>query len=243
MSTKSVRNSEDVIHEPVVYRTTIKDWPEGDRPREKLEHKGPDALSEAELLAILIRTGKKGSTALDLARCLLAEGRTLRDVAQMTVRDLESNGIGKARATSIVAACELSRRLPSSLGKDRPVFHSPEDVAQIYVPKLRDLKHEEFWVLLLTSANRLIADCMITSGTLNSSLVHPRECFQEALKQSAATVIFIHNHPSGNGEPSQEDIAITKQLVDSGRILGIPVHDHIIVAGSTFTSLADRGLI
>ncbi|HEY6953574.1 MAG TPA: JAB domain-containing protein, partial [Bacteroidota bacterium] len=97
--------------------------------------------------------------------------------------------------------------------------------------------------LLLTSANRLIADCRITSGTLNSSLVHPRECFQEALKQSAATVIFIHNHPSGNSEPSQEDVAITRQLVESGKILGIPVHDHIIVAGSTFTSLADRGLL
>jgi DNA repair protein RadC len=161
----------------------------------------------------------------------------------MSVHDLAIKGIGKARATSIIAACELSRRLPSSTGKEKPAFHSPEDVASLYVPKLRDLKHEEFWVLLLTSANRLIADVMITSGTLNSSLVHPRECFQDALKQSAATVIFIHNHPSGNAEPSQEDIAITKQLVESGRILGIPVHDHIIVAGESFTSFADRGLI
>lgn len=231
------------MHEPVVYRTTIKDWPVGDRPREKLEQKGASLLSEAELLAILIRTGNKGSTALDLARRLLSDGRTLRDVAQMSVHDLAKKGIGKARATSIIAACELSRRLPSSTGKEKPAFHSPEDVASLYVPKLRDLKHEEFWVLLLTSANRLIADIMITSGTLNSSLVHPRECFQDALKQSAATVIFIHNHPSGNAEPSQEDIAITKQLVESGRILGIPVHDHIIVAGESFTSFADRGLI
>ena len=240
---KCVPNSDRAVHDPVVYRTTIKDWPEGDRPREKLEHKGASFLSEAELLAILIRTGNKGTTALDLARYLLSDGRTLRDVAQMSVHDLKSKGIGKARATSIIAACELSRRLPSSTGKEKPVFHSPEDVANIYVAKLRDLKHEEFWGLLLTSANRLIADTMITSGTLNSSLVHPRECFQEALKQSAATVIFLHNHPSGNAEPSQEDIAITKQLVESGRILGIPVHDHIIVAGDTFTSFADRGLI
>ena len=225
------------------YRTTIKDWPEGDRPREKLQQQGASYLSEAELLAILIRTGQKGTTALDLAKRLLSNGRTLREVAQMSVHDLVQEGIGRARATSIVAACELSRRLPSSAGKERPVFHCPEDVAGIYIPKLRDLQHEEFWVLLLTSANRLIADVRITSGTLNASLVHPRECFKEALKQSAATVIFLHNHPSGNAEPSQEDLAITRQLVESGKILGIPVHDHIIVAGNTFTSLADRGLV
>lgn len=160
----------------MVYRTSIKDWPEDDRPREKLEQRGPAHLSEAELLAILIRTGKKGSTALDLGRALLSEGRTLREVAQMSVSDLVAAGIGKARATSIVAACEVARRLPSSTGKEKPVLHGPEDVAGIYVPKLRDLKHEEFWVLLLSSANRLIADFKVTSGTLNSSLVHPREC-------------------------------------------------------------------
>ncbi len=240
---KSVPRGEGTVNEGALYRTTIKDWPEDDRPREKLEHKGANQLSEAELLAILIRTGTRGSTALDLAKRLLSGGRSLREIAQMSVHDFVHEGIGKARATSIVAACELSRRLPSSTGKGKPVFHCPEDVAAIFVPKLRDLKHEEFWVLLLTSANRLIAEIRITSGTLNSSLVHPRECFKEALKQSAATVIFLHNHPSGNAEPSQEDLAITKQLVESGKILGIPVHDHIVVAGDTFTSLADRGLI
>jgi DNA repair protein RadC len=240
---KSVPGRNRLVHDSVVYRTTIKDWPEGDRPREKLEHKGAGVLSEAELLAILIRTGNKGASALDLAKRLLSAGKTLRDVAQMTVHDFAEVGIGKARATSIIAACELSRRFPSSMGKEKPVLHSPEDVAQIFVPKLRDLKHEEFWVLLLTSANSLIADKMITSGTLNSSLVHPRECFQDALTHSAASVIFVHNHPSGNAEPSQEDVAITKQLVESGKVLGIPVHDHIIVAGGTFTSFADRGLI
>lgn len=240
---KSVPRGGGTVKEVAHYRTTIKDWPEGDRPREKLQQQGASYLSEAELLAILIRTGQKGTTALDLAKRLLSNGRTLREVAQMSVHDLVQEGIGRARATSIVAACELSRRLPSSAGKERPVFHCPEDVAGIYIPKLRDLQHEEFWVLLLTSANRLIADVRITSGTLNASLVHPRECFKEALKQSAATVIFLHNHPSGNAEPSQEDLAITRQLVESGKILGIPVHDHIIVAGNTFTSLADRGLV
>ncbi len=232
-----------VVHESVVYRTSIKNWPEDDRPREKLEQRGAASLSEAELLAILIRAGRKGSTALDLGRMLVSGGRTLREVAQMSLSDLVAAGIGKARATSIVAACELARRLPSSPGKDRPVFHCPEDVAALYIPKLRDLRHEEFWVLLLNSANRLIGDFRVTSGTLNSSLVHPRECFQESLKQSAASVIFLHNHPSGNAEPSQEDVGITRQLVESGKILGIPVHDHIVVAGDTFVSFADRGLL
>ncbi len=241
MSNKHHRGTE--VREAVVYRTSIKDWPEDDRPREKLERRGPASLSEAELLAILIRAGKKGSSALDLGRTLLTGGRTLREIAQMSVADLVTAGIGKARATSIVAACELARRLPSSAGRDKPLFHSPEDVAALYVPRLRDLKHEEFWVLLLNSANRLIADCRVTSGTLNSSLVHPRECFQEALKRSAASVIFLHNHPSGNAEPSQEDIGITRQLVESGKILGIPVHDHIVVAGAAFVSFADRGLL
>ena len=240
---KHSSSSGQVVHDPVLYRSTIKDWPEGDRPREKLERNGSEQLSEAELLAILIRTGNRGTTALDLGRRLLSDGRTLRDIAQMSVSDLVAAGIGKARATSIVAACELSRRLPSSSGKQRPLFSCPEEVAECYIPKLRDVKHEEFWVILLNSANRVIADFRVTSGTLNSSLVHPRECFQEALKHSAATVIFIHNHPSGNPEPSQEDIAITRQLVESGKILGIPVHDHIIVAGNAFTSLANRGLI
>lgn len=231
------------VREFVSYRPTIKDWPEGDRPREKLQERGANHLSETELLAILIGSGSRGKTALDLARELLSEGRTLRDVAQMSVTDIVNLRFGKARATAIVAAFELARRLPSSYGKNKPVFRSPEDVADIYLAKLRDLKHEEFWALLLTASNQLITEVRVTSGTLNSSLVHPRECFQEAIKLSAATVIFLHNHPSGNPEPSQEDIAITRQLVESGKVLGIPVHDHIIVAGSAYTSLANRGLL
>jgi DNA repair protein RadC len=227
----------------LIYRSTIKEWPEDDRPREKLQRKGSRELSNAELLAILIRMGGKGSTALDLAKQLLSDGRSLRDLSQMSVHDMMGHGIGAARASSIVAAFELARRLPSSGGSEKPIFRSPDDVGSIYVPKLRDLDHEEFWALLLNASNRLIDEVKITSGTLDSSLVHPRECFRDALKQTAATVIFLHNHPSGNPEPSQEDIAITKQLVEAGKILGIPVHDHIIVAGDKFTSFADRGLM
>ena len=231
------------MFEPSYYHTTIKQWPERERPREKLMNHGAASLTEAELLAILIRSGSKGATAVDLAKKLLSEQRTLRDLARMSVVDLSRLGIGRVRAAGIVAAFELLRRLPASDGNDRPMFHAPEDVARIFSPKLRDLNHEEFWVLLLTTSNHMMREIRITSGTLNSSLVHPRECFAEALKEKAASVIFVHNHPSGNPEPSQEDLAITKQLAEAGKILGIPVYDHIIVGGAQFASFAQRGLL
>lgn len=231
------------MFEPSYYHTTIKQWPEGERPREKLMNHGAASLTEAELLAILIRSGSKGATAVDLAKKLLSEQRTLRDLARMSVVDLSRLGIGRVRAAGIVAAFELLRRLPASDGNDRPMFHAPEDVARIFLPKLRDLNHEEFWVLLLTTSNHMMREIRITSGTLNSSLVHPRECFAEALKEKAASVIFVHNHPSGNPEPSQEDLAITKQLAEAGKILGIPVYDHVIVGGAQFASFAQRGLL
>jgi DNA repair protein RadC len=227
----------------VRYRTTIKDWPEGERPREKMIARGAVSLTEAELLAILIRTGTKGSTALDIAKKLLSDHRTLRDVAVMGIADLRELGIGQARAAAIVAAFELSRRLPTGDGNARPIFRSPEEVAQRYTARFRDLKHEEFWALLLTTSNQLMKEVRITSGTLNSSLVHPRECFYDAIKEKAASVIFLHNHPSGNPEPSQEDLAVTRQLVEAGKILGIPVHDHLIIAAQGMTSFAQRGLL
>lgn len=229
------------VSERVSYHTSIKEWPEGERPREKLLERGSSSLSEAELLAILIRTGQKGVTAVDLAKKLLSEKRTLRDIARMSVAELKPFGIGQARATAIVAAFELMRRVQASDGGEKPVIHSPEEVAQRFVPLLGALDHEEFWVLLLNSSNHIMREIRVTSGTLNSSLVHPRECFTDAIREKAAAVIFIHNHPSGNREPSPEDHAVTKQLIESGKILGIPVHDHVIVAESGFTSFAERG--
>lgn len=225
------------------HHTTIKQWPEGERPREKLAKHGAVVLSEAELIAILLRTGSRGATAVDLARKLLSRSRSLRGLARLSLSDLVEMGIGHVRAATLVAALELARRLPSSDGERRPAFRSPAEVAERYLPKFRDLKHEEFWALLLDSANRLMSEVKVTSGTLNSSLVHPRECFNEALKQKAASVIFLHNHPSGNPEPSQEDIAITRQLADAGKILGIPVHDHLVLGSASYTSFAERGLI
>ena len=182
-------------------------------------------------------------TAVDLAKKLLTETGKLADLAQMVPSEFKRFGIGPARATSIVAAFELTRRLKPDDRTENPVFRTPEDVAKRFFSKFRDVKHEEFWSVLLSSSNRLVSERRITSGTLNTSLVHPRECFKPAIKESAASVIFLHNHPSGNPEPSAEDLAVTKQLVESGKILGIPVHDHIIIAGNSFTSFADRGLI
>ncbi|MBI5464001.1 MAG: DNA repair protein RadC [Ignavibacteriales bacterium] len=228
---------------PATGHSTIKEWPEDDRPRERLKGQGARSLSEAELLAILIRTGAKGITALDLARRLLSNGRSLHEIAQFAVGDFQEFGIGEARASAIVAAFELARRILVHGTGVQMSFNAPEDVAKTFGPRLKDLQQEEFWILLLNAANKSIGQRMVTRGTLTSSLVHPRECFHEAIKQRAASVIFIHNHPSGNPEPSQEDIVITKQLVESGRVLGIPVHDHIIVAGNGFTSMAERKLL
>lgn len=237
------RKSRRVVQEGSFYRTTIKDWPESERPREKMFAHGAASLTESELLAILIRTGTKGATALDLAKNLLAHTKNLRELGQMNVSDLVALGIGRSRASAIVAAFELHRRLPDRDVEEKLIIQGPEDVVKRFSLKLRDLTHEEFRVLHLSSSNRLIRESVITKGILNSSLVHPRECFREAIKEKAASVIFLHNHPSGNAEPSQEDINITRQLVEAGKIIGIPVHDHIIIGGFDYTSFAEKGLL
>ena len=232
------------VLEPSFYHTKIKDWPSQERPREKLINQGPETLSEAELLAILIGSGSGKVTALDLAKTLFVEHQTLRSLASLGVADLKKfKGIGDARAVCIAASFELARRLHSSPEVERPIIRTPSDVAQQLIPKLRDLKQEVFIVLHLNSANRITREVTITRGLLNSSLTHPREVFRQAIVEHAASVILVHNHPSGNPEPSQEDLAITKQLVEASKVVGIPVHDHLIIAGWMFTSLAERGFI
>ncbi len=231
------------VFEPSFYHTTIKEWPEGERPREKLSRAGPSALSDAELIAILFRNGAKGVTAVALAQKLLAEHRTLRDLGRSSLSDLQQYGIGTVRAMTLLAAFELARRLPMSESERHLSVRTPEDVVQRFGGLVRDLRHEEFWVLLLSSSNQVYREIRVSSGTLNSSLVHPRECFSEALKQRAAGVIFLHNHPSGNPEPSQEDRAVTRQLAEAGKILGIPMHDHIIIADDGHFSFAEGGFL
>lgn len=235
---------EDKVKETAYYHTRIKDWPEDERPREKLIKRGVDALSDAELLAILIGSGTGRTTAVDVAKGLLVKYQNLRELAGKSVAELKKfKGIGSARAVTIVSAFELGRRLHAREDEKKVVVRSPQDVAERFIPKLRDRKKEEFIVLLLNSANVIIKEETLTKGSLNASIVDPRMVFKAAIDEHAASIILIHNHPSGNKAPSREDIAITKQLVEAGKLLGIPVHDHIIIAGGSYTSFAEENLL
>jgi len=222
--------------------SSIPRWPAHERPRERLLKHGAETLSDAELLAILIRSGTRKRTAVDLARALLADCETLGALASRSIEDLRQR-LGTAKAAAVVAAFELGRRSAASHNASNPRVHSPEDIARRYIPLMRELKKEQFRVVLLDSANHILRDVRITEGILNSSLVHPREVFKPAITEPAAAIILLHNHPSGNPDPSGEDLQITRQLVDASKIIGIPVHDHIIIAGNTYTSFAEKGLL
>jgi DNA repair protein RadC len=224
-------------------RIRIKDWPEGERPREKLLRRGAQALSDAELLAILIRSGTRKHTALDLARSILTKERSLRSIGGCTAQELmRLKGIGEAKAVELLAAFEVGRRVETAGTGEKAVIRSPEDAARVMIPVLREQTVEHFYVLVLDAMNGLKTFLQVTAGTLNASLVHPREVYKPAIDHRAASIIVVHNHPSGNPEPSREDVEITRQLADAGKVMGIPLHDHIIVAGDRFTSLAERGL-
>ncbi|HXX62162.1 MAG TPA: DNA repair protein RadC [Bacteroidota bacterium] len=214
----------------------------GERPRDKLFRYGPATLSDAEVLALLVRSGNGRRSALDLALGVLERDRSLRRTARRNVRELmRVKGIGEANAAGILAAFELGRRVQAEAAVHPRPIRSPEDVARLMVPRLRDLMQEVFYVLILDANNALRAEIEISRGTLNASVVHPREVFKVAIDHVAASVIVVHNHPSGNPEPSREDVEITRQLAEAGKIVGIPLHDHLIVAGEGYTSLAQRG--
>lgn len=234
----------DKVMEQSVYHAKIKDWPEDERPREKMIRHGWLALTDAELLAIFINAGTGHITAVDVAKTILIECRTLKKVAELTVDDLQKyHGIGQARAVCIAAACELGRRMNVEKIEAASAFTTPADVAARYKSILRDHQQEVFMVASLNSSNRLISEQTITTGLLNSSLTHPREVFRKAIVEHAASVILIHNHPSGNCEPSEEDVRVTRQIVEAGKIIGIPVHDHLVVTASDYVSFAERGLL
>ena len=219
-------------------------WPKQERPRERLLQHGPQYLTEAELVGILLGKGTMKKTAIDLARELLERYESLQKLFSRAPSELTKvKGIGSAKAATLAAAFELSRRIQSQGGTAKKSFKRSSDVANHYLPLVRDLRKEVFKILLLNRANRLIKEVIISEGTLDASIVHPRDVFREALLEPAAGVILIHNHPSGNPTPSEEDLRVTKQLVDAGRLLGIRVYDHIIMAGETYRSLADDGLI
>jgi DNA repair protein RadC len=197
------------------------------------------------LIAILLRTGKKGKSVVNIAHELINQEGNLSRLALKSHASLQkTDGIGKDKAATLLAAFEISRRIQSQVKWLFDIkITSPKDVADIYIPLLRDELKENFYILCLSSSNKIMQAEKISMGSLNASLVHPREIFKVAIENSSASIICIHNHPSGNPEPSSEDISITKKLVDAGKLLDIPLFDHIIIAGNTYTSFVERRLI
>jgi DNA repair protein RadC len=201
-------------------------------------------LTDAELLALVLRTGAGGRSALDLARDLLGRYGSLGGIARaMPAELLRVKGLGCAKVAELSAALEISRRRVAEPDRVPPRIGGPHDIARQLLPRLRDLPWEVFIVVILDSRNAMRKQIELSRGTLSASVVHPREVFKAAIDERAAAIIVAHNHPSGNPEPSREDIELTRQLVESGRILGIPLHDHIIIAGDQCTSLAEMGLM
>lgn len=213
-------------------------------PRERLLNDGARNLTDIELLALQVGTGSSGLSASEIGSGLITAFGTLRRLASRDPREWMSlEGIGPAVASRLGAAFEMGRRIAREPIGERPVIRGPEDAARLKAPHLRDLPREEFSVIMLNMAARVIGEYVVSRGGLAASIVEPRAVFRQAILESAACVICVHNHPSGNPEPSAEDIAVTRQLVEAGAILGIPLRDHLIVAGDGFTSMARRGLL
>ena len=223
----------------------VKDIPLDDRPREKLILRGSQNLTDAELLAILLRTGTKGVSVIEVAQKLISKHINIAQLALQSVESLQKNlGIGKDKAATLVAAFEISRRVESqSKWFSNKSITSPSEVAKMFIPLLRDEVKEKFIVVSLNSANRIIRHDIISTGSLTSSIVHPREVFKVAIENNSANIILLHNHPSGNCEPSNEDIKTTKKLVEAGKILDIEVFDHIIIADTNYFSFIEKQII
>jgi DNA repair protein RadC len=223
---------------------SIKHWPEAERPRERLLARGPEAMSDAQLVAIVLRTGGGGRSALDVAMELLDTFGTMRDLERASVSEFCSlKGMGTAKAAQLKAALELGRRLFREPPVKGPAFSTGQDVYSYFHPLLRNLDKEVFHCAMLDVKNRLIRDSRISEGTLTSSLVHPREAFRDAIRESAASVIFVHNHPSGDPSPSREDILLTERLKAAGETVGIRVLDHIIVGDGSYASMLEKGYL
>lgn len=224
---------------------TIKELPITERPREKLYNYGPKALSNEELLAIIIRTGNKEDTAIDLARRLLSkDDRGLVSLRDTTIQELmETKGIGKCKAAQILAAIEIGKRINYLDALSKVKISEPSTIANLYMDEMRYLQKEHFRVVLLDTKNQIIVTEEISVGTLNASIVHPRDVFRAAIKRNANSIILIHNHPSGDPTPSNEDINITKRLLEAGNLIGIKVLDHIIIGDNKYISFREKNII
>lgn len=225
---------------------TIKQWAEEDRPREKMLQKGVSSLSNAELLAILIGSGSKTMTAVDLSKKILNDaGNHLQSLGKKTIAELiaEYNGVGEAKAITILAAMELGRRRQSEDALKQPKIDGSQTVADIFQPLLSDLPYEEFWVLYLSRSNKIIASEKISQGGVSGTVVDVKLIFKPALEKLASALILCHNHPSGNRQPSAEDISITRKCVEAGKVLSVSVLDHIIISHNDYYSFADDGIM
>jgi DNA repair protein RadC len=233
------------MNEPALNPLKIKSWSPEDRPREKLLSKGTPVLSDAELVAILLGTGTATVSAVELAkRVLQTVDNNLHELARLSVKDLmRVKGIGEAKAISIIAALELGRRRKDADSEEKPRISGSIDAFHILKPHLQDLHHEEFWVLLLNRANRVIKKHQISQGGVAGTVADPKIIFKLALSELASGIILAHNHPSGNLTASQADIDLTKKLKEAGKLLEVQVLDHLIVAGQKYFSFADEGIL
>ena len=225
---------------------TIKDWPAADRPREKLLDKGAHALSETELLAIVLRNGNAstGETAIDHARVLLSRFGGLKGIDEASISELgQLKGIGPAKVAQIKASLEIARRVGNHKWEVGQPLRSSEDVFRHFRDSLGNEKRELFFVVLLNNKNRKIREVKISEGSLTASLVHPREVYNPVIRESAAAVIFVHNHPSGDPAPSQEDIEITRRLKEVGDLMGVRVLDHVVIGLERYYSFSDKGML
>lgn len=222
--------------------TSIRDWPTSDRPREKLLGRGPEALSDAELLAVVLRSGDRDANAVDLARLLIARLGSFRSLAEKSVADLCSiKGIGLAKAAQIVALLEIAKRYGEHEFKPGQTFLTSSDIYAHFRERLASERHEHFYAVLLDNKHRKIKDIAVSRGSLTQSIVHPRDVFLPVVRESAAAVVFVHNHPSGDPTPSREDIAITRRLREVGELMGVRVLDHIVIGQGRYVSLVEEG--
>ncbi|WP_324720692.1 RadC family protein [Salinimicrobium sp. HB62] len=224
---------------------TIKHWAEGDRPREKLLQKGREYLSDAELLAILIGSGSKNESAVEVAKKILAKAQdNLSELGKFSVKQLmDVKGIGEARALTIVAALELGRRRRSSEALEKKKISSSSSVFELMQPKIGELPHEEFWILYLNNSNKVIQELPLSKGGITGTLVDVRLAFKQALHLGATALILAHNHPSGNLNPSAADKQLTQKFKTAGESLDVKVLDHIIITENSYFSFADEGLL
>ncbi len=225
------------------YTLTVKDMPEGERPRERLQHYGAQALSTAELLAIILRTGVGGENVVHLAERLLARFDGLPGLAQASFAELcQVKGIGPVKVTQVKAALELGRRLLVAAPQERPLIQSPADVAHLVGSEMAFLPQEEFWVLHLDTRNRVMRVQRLYRGSLNQATVRVAEVYRDAVRNNAAAIIVVHNHPSGDPTPSPQDVALTRALAEAGRLLDLPLLDHVIIGLGRWVSLKERQL-